>query len=93
MNGVSSKTIHCRRGVRQGDHISPLLFVLAADLLLSILNKAKNLGVLHLPIPLSFSINFPVIHYVDDTLIIMEGMPNSSSSSNLSSIPSLNPLA
>jgi hypothetical protein len=93
LNRVPGKTIHCRRGVRQGDHISPLLFVLAADLLWSILNKDKNLGLLHLPIPLSFSTDFPIIQYVDDTLIIMEGMLDSSSSSNLSSIPSLNPLA
>jgi len=31
-------------GVRQGDHLSPLMFVLAADLLQSILNKTMSLG-------------------------------------------------
>jgi hypothetical protein len=42
-------------------------------LLQSILNKAKNLGLLNLPIPLTSSTDFPIIQYADDTLIIMEG--------------------
>jgi hypothetical protein len=52
LNGVPGKVLHCRRGVRQGDPLSPLLFVLAADLLQSIINKAKDQGLLRLPIPL-----------------------------------------
>lgn len=71
LNGVAGKTFHCRRGVRQGDPLSPLLFVLAADLLQSIINKAAQLGHLKLPIP-GPSLDFPIIQYADDTLIILE---------------------
>ena len=73
LNGVPGKTIHCRRGVRQGDPLSPLLFVLTADLLQSILNHEKDIGNLQLPIPLNYTQDFPILQYADDTLIFMEG--------------------
>ena len=72
LNGVPGKTVHYRRGVRQGDPLSLLLFVLAADLLQSILNKAKERGLINLPIELNYSSDFLVLQYVDYTLIIMQ---------------------
>lgn len=50
---------------------SPLLFVLAADLLQAIVNKASSMGLLSIPIPQPNS-EFPIIQYADDTLLIME---------------------
>jgi hypothetical protein len=73
LNSVRRKTFHCRRGVRQGDPLSPLLFVPAADLLQTLLNRAKDLNLLSLPIPLVSSTDFPILQYADDTLIFMEG--------------------
>jgi hypothetical protein len=71
--GTPGKIFHCKRGVRQGDPLSPLLFVLSADLLQSIINTAKDLGLLNLPIPLQYTNDFPILQYANDTLIIMEG--------------------
>jgi hypothetical protein len=75
LNGIPRKVFHCRRGVRQGDPLSPLIFVLAADLLQTIINKAKEAGVLRLPIDVGYTTDFPIIQYADDTLLIMEACP------------------
>jgi hypothetical protein len=40
LNGVPSKYLNYKRGVRQGDPLYPLLFVLAANLIQCIINKA-----------------------------------------------------
>jgi hypothetical protein len=67
------KRFVARRGVRRGDPLSPLLFILAVDLLQSILNQARSFGQLHMPIPLQHSQDFSILQHADDTLIIMEG--------------------
>lgn len=71
LNGVSGKKIHCKRGVRQGDPLSPLLFVLAVDLLQAFINKASGLGLVRKPIPQPDD-DFPIIQYADETLLILE---------------------
>ena len=75
LNGTPGKTFNCLRGVRQGDPLSPLLFVLAADFLQTLVNRGKDLGLLRLPIPMESNKDFPIIQYADDTLIILEGDP------------------
>jgi retron-type reverse transcriptase len=72
LNGVPGSQFHCKRGVRQGDPLSPLLFVLATDFLQSIINHAMSLGHLIRPIPLTSSLDFPVVQYADDTIIILQ---------------------
>ena len=71
LNGVPGKQFKCKRGVRQGDPLSPLLFVLTADLLQCIINKAFNLGLLKAPLPIP-DVDFPIVQYADDTLLLVQ---------------------
>jgi hypothetical protein len=61
-----------QKGVSQGDPLSPLLFVLAANFLQSILNAAQQQGLLSLPVLLPHDHDFPILQYADDTLIFMQ---------------------
>lgn len=72
LNGLPGKEFQCKRGVRQGDPLSPLIFVLVVDLLQSIVNKAYQQGLSNLPIPNRDVNHFPIIQYADDTLLIMQ---------------------
>jgi hypothetical protein len=71
LNGIPGSPFLCKRGVRQGDPLSLLLFVLAADVLQSLVNDAMNHGLLTRPIPLQSTPWFPILQYADDTLIIL----------------------
>jgi hypothetical protein len=71
LNGVPGKQFHCKRGVRQGDPLSPLLFVLAAELLQLVVNRAFHDNFLAAPIPQDHP-DFPIVQYADDTIVMMQ---------------------
>jgi hypothetical protein len=74
LNGVPGKKFPCRRGVRQGDPFSPILFVAGADLLQSMVNSLADDGILSPPLPIPNS-KFPIVQYADDTLLILQACP------------------
>jgi hypothetical protein len=61
LNGVPGKIFHCKREVRHGNPLFPLLFVIADDLLRSILNKAKDQELLQLQIQQICGHDFPIV--------------------------------
>ena len=65
---MTGKEFKCKRGVRQGDPLSPLLFAIAADLLQCVVNDEYAQGHLVPPFPQSAEDPFPIIQYADDTI-------------------------
>ena len=70
LNGKPDPWINCRQGLRQGDSLSPYLFIIVADVLQRLILQASANGLLSHPI--DPSIPCPVLQYADDTLIILQ---------------------
>lgn len=76
LNGIPGKPFKCKRGVRQGDPFSSLLFVLAADFLQTVVNNSWQIGILKHPLSDDFGGDFPILQYADDTLLILPAYAN-----------------
>jgi hypothetical protein len=66
LNGSPGKKIQHFRGVRQGDPLSPMLFILAMDILDRVIRKAAVVGILQ-PTGLE-PVKFHCSFYADDVI-------------------------
>jgi hypothetical protein len=74
LNGIPRPWIQIKRGLRQGDPLSPLLFLIIVDILQKVIQGFSKEGSLNHP--LVSDLTCPVIQYADDTLIIFQGEPH-----------------
>jgi hypothetical protein len=73
LNGIPRPWIQTRRGLRQGDPLSHLLFLIIVDILQKVIQGFSKEG--RLNHPLVTNLTCLVIQYIDDTLIIFQGDP------------------
>ena len=69
LNGVPGEVLYHRRGLRQGDPLSPMLFILVMDVLNRLIEKASTEGLLQ---PISTrNIHHRVSLYADDVVLFL----------------------
>lgn len=68
VNGCPSPWITCKRGLRQGDPLSPYLFLLVADSLQAMIRSAAIVRS-----PVDSDSRYAVLQYANDTLLVLRG--------------------
>jgi hypothetical protein len=77
INGEIGPYFRNKRGVRQGDPISPLLFNFVADALAAILDRAKVAGHIKGVVPHLIPGRVSHLQYADDTMILIQNTQES----------------
>nr|CAD1820597.1 unnamed protein product [Ananas comosus var. bracteatus] len=75
LNGVPGKSFACRRGLRQGDPLSPLLFILCVDVLYRMIHLAATSQ--SLPAVGIGDVKLHTLQFADDMLLFFDGTTRS----------------
>jgi retron-type reverse transcriptase len=72
VNDQVGKNFQTRKGVRQGDPLSPILFNIVIDMLAILINRAKNGGQISGVIPNIINDGLSILQYADNTILFMD---------------------
>jgi hypothetical protein len=72
VNDDMGRYFQTKKGLRQGDHLSPLLFKLVADMLTLLITPAKEDGQIRGLVPHLIDDGIFILQYADDTILFME---------------------
>jgi hypothetical protein len=72
VNDYMGHYFQTKKGLRQGDPLSPILFNIVADMLAIIINRAKEDGQVDGLIPHLVEGSVSILQYADDTIIFMD---------------------
>nr|CAD1839573.1 unnamed protein product [Ananas comosus var. bracteatus] len=81
LNGVPGNSFTCKRGLRQGDPLSPLLFILCVDVLFRMFQRATSSGLLQ--DPGIGEVRVQALQFADDLLIFLDGSPRAAAATKL----------
>ena len=83
VNGDMGKFFRNRKGLRQGDPVSPLVFNFVADALAALLSKSREAGHITGLVPHLIPGGVPPLQYADDTLLLFNPDDHSIASKKL----------
>jgi hypothetical protein len=72
VNGSPTKAFSVGKGLRQGDPLSPFLFLIVAEGLTGLMRKAVDSSLFH-GYKVSDNIMFHTLQFADDTILVGEG--------------------
>jgi retron-type reverse transcriptase len=72
VNDQVGKNFQTKKGVRQGDSLSPILFNIVVDMLAILIKRAKSEGKIESVIPHLVNDGLSILQYADDTILFMK---------------------